>query len=621
MDSCSSRWGTWRCQLATAVLTFAVLCGTTTATATAVTPATQGHEQQVAAALRNYTGVSQEVCDATCTAVLNRLRGTSTSTAPSSAGARAVLTEAAQFGWKARLMAPVSSLGVLSIANSVTTTFAVGFGIGTIANHMIFHFGMDVSRPNQAGVTVTNQNLYPVAKGHKIHDYTTACSSGILCVQEDGFLWTYTKTTSAGTQAGWDSTYYYADDETDTSYWPPCPNGATQLKDPARGQMTYCFFGASSMELDDPPSSSGSYDSLQGYPSPIPTLGDTTNDIGSYLDDFPNLRDTIDNVLGGPGQDPADPLVEETVPSCEGLSYAACVDALEEAGFDGTKTRVVLDFDQADLDSPAGSVILTAPAEGQEVDIGSAFAITTNPEAADMPFLVPEFDTAPGEDGELFVEELEGLGLDAAPIYENIEYDGGTVYETDPPSGTRVLPADPIQVRIKTRSEPNRCETPTNEDPGTSRGWNVETSQYDVVGTPPVSGGTFIDSDGNHAELRWGRTQPTQKKRGGFAVRWEGWGYRKIKAKHGWGTDIEARTRTAMTAGLAVPDDVADHSEMIRYYGPPFSRSQGVICQQIVVAQYRQSVDEASAERPAKGIITSYAQEVGVEVPAELADL
>lgn len=98
----------------------------------------------------------------------------------------------------------------------------------------------------------------------------------------------------------------------------------------------------------------------------------------------------------------------------------------------------------------------------------------------------------------------------------------------------------------------------------------------------------------NPVRLRWGNTWKSPI-RG-----WKGWGYRKIKVKHGWSAQI----RTNVAAALAAPPAESEGTEWV--YQTEYTY-KGSTCIIRVVVEYGQRPLEASKGYPAAHILTAYA--------------
>ena len=113
---------------------------------------------------------------------------------------------------------------------------------------------------------------------------------------------------------------------------------------------------------------------------------------------------------------------------------------------------------------------------------------------------------------------------------------------------------------------------------------------FDVIDDPSlVERATFLSLRGN-TTLRWGRVTGEE----GF----RGWGYRHIKAKHGWGSVDETATRAALLTSVfdnrRTPDSYV-------FVGPEYVRN-GIVCVRQVIVN-----ESAIGEEPeAREIATSY---------------
>jgi hypothetical protein len=94
--------------------------------------------------------------------------------------------------------------------------------------------------------------------------------------------------------------------------------------------------------------------------------------------------------------------------------------------------------------------------------------------------------------------------------------------------------------------------------------------------------------------LRWGRTNYNPL-RG-----WLGWGYRKIKAKHGWSAAIRGRVAAAL---LTPPSEKFG----TRWWYEMDYVNKGTNCHILVSVQYAQQTFERTRGYPAAHIVTVYA--------------
>lgn len=97
-----------------------------------------------------------------------------------------------------------------------------------------------------------------------------------------------------------------------------------------------------------------------------------------------------------------------TMPDCTGLTQDQCTALLESAGEIGTITIETLSPGGANVDLPAGSIVSTDPAGGAQVDSNTAITISVNPDAADMPFALPQ--PLSNETYDQYIARLQALG-------------------------------------------------------------------------------------------------------------------------------------------------------------------------------------------------------------------
>jgi hypothetical protein len=99
----------------------------------------------------------------------------------------------------------------------------------------------------------------------------------------------------------------------------------------------------------------------------------------------------------------------------------------------------------------------------------------------------------------------------------------------------------------------------------------------------------------NPVYLRWGRTNYNLLKG------WLGWGYRKIKAKHGWSAAIRGRVATA----LLTPDLLLQFGTRWVYQMNHVNKRTN--CRILVSVQYTPQTFEQTRGYPAAHIVTVYA--------------
>lgn len=167
-----------------------------------------------------------------------------------------------------------------------------------------------------------------------------------------------------------------------------------------------------------------------------------------------------------PGSEVPSPYaLEVVIPDCDGLLYAACEELLEERGL--KVTRVTRTWETADTDAEPDEVLELDPSKATEVEKGTTVTVTTNPDEAGMPIVIPE----PGA-RETYDEYAAKLnpGLtperkDLTEAYIDPARGPDEVVSTTPGPGTRVNPTTGAEVTVRT----NPAEAPA---PGTA-GWTA----------------------------------------------------------------------------------------------------------------------------------------------------
>jgi len=136
-------------------------------------------------------------------------------------------------------------------------------------------------------------------------------------------------------------------------------------------------------------------------------------------------------------------------------------------------------------------------------------------------------------------------------------------------------------------------------------------AHYDTVPSGEFPPSSVVPEDGlpatgGPAYMRWGWTSLSHKE----TIDWQGWGYRKIVAKHGWGATALERTSEAL---LSAPVRVSGYD---RYVGPPYPSQSGTLaaCEWVVSVQ-RDPLEtperpEQSEGVPMNGIITAHGRYV-----------
>lgn len=124
----------------------------------------------------------------------------------------------------------------------------------------------------------------------------------------------------------------------------------------------------------------------------------------------------------------------------------------------------------------------------------------------------------------------------------------------------------------------------------------VPDSIYPAGGLPSINGQVY---------LRWGVSTVALDN---THIEWRGWGYRKIKAKHGWGPDDLEATRVALLDAAPKPHPKVPGRAI--YQGPEYAGRNGARCRRLVVVDHEFTEDDAGAPNPA-GIITSFGWRIG----------
>lgn len=131
----------------------------------------------------------------------------------------------------------------------------------------------------------------------------------------------------------------------------------------------------------------------------------------------------------------------------------------------------------------------------------------------------------------------------------------------------------------------------------------VPQAEFPPGSSVPESG---LPGVGGPAYMRWGWAALDAEK---AFIGWEGWGYRKIVAKHGWGPTALQKTTEALqtTPGRSGPFGGYD-----QYVGPPYGSRSGrpAACEWIVSVQRAPEEEperpEMSQAAPMGGIITAH---------------
>lgn len=249
----------------------------------------------------------------------------------------------------------------------------------------------------------------------------------------------------------------------DASYWLTRPTGAACLK--AGGGETYgqnvtaVRLAMEGLQVeynstDDPAVPNTS------YTAPSNWADETAKALQAGTPEADRVGEYVASEIPGSGVPNPYPLTVE-VPNCDGLVYAACEELLEERGLN--VTRVTRTWETADTDAEPDEVLELNPAKATEVEKATTVTVTTNPNKAGMPIVIPE----PGarETYDEYASKLNpGLTperIDLTEAYIDPARGPGEVVSTSPSPGTRVNPSTGGEVTVRT----NPAEAPA---PGTS---------------------------------------------------------------------------------------------------------------------------------------------------------
>jgi hypothetical protein len=164
-----------------------------------------------------------------------------------------------------------------------------------------------------------------------------------------------------------------------------------------------------------------------------------------------------------PGSGVKDPYPHKvSVPSCSGEAWIECKEDLEE--LDLKPERKELDWSDARLDLAPDEVVELSPAPGTKISVPTETKtiVTTNPEEAGMPLVVPDL-----VDGETYADYITKLAPGLNPERHNV----GEAF-TDPHVGPNAV--------LRTHPDPG-----TRLDPSTEHDVDIETNPPDA---PPAAG-------------------------------------------------------------------------------------------------------------------------------------
>ena len=291
------------------------------------------------------------------------------------------------------------------------------------------------------------------------------------------------------------------------------------------------------------------------------------------------------------------------LPSCGGLTYESCVVRLEAAGFTNVR-RSDLGHDAADLDKPPNAVIDTSPASGSKTSPTDEIVVVTNP--SEMPLLVP----APREDEDVdvYLGRLRDAGVSNADIVLQERWP----WSTGDPAGA-VIAAQPVgrqprSVRVTVEHQrKNSCDRSPKVEPYAPgddvadkwdpfRGGIVHDPTWAVDPTFPTPA-SAIEGE---ATLYWGSAWIAADPQNG----WQGFGYRKIAAQHGFSREDEISTRVVLSTAAPTPHPTGINRE--RFIGDRYAGLDGRPCERVVIIEWAPKPGDPAAEH----LITSYGRPV-----------
>lgn len=151
------------------------------------------------------------------------------------------------------------------------------------------------------------------------------------------------------------------------------------------------------------------------------------------------------------GSEVVDPYVTEVeLPDCVGVPWTTCRDTLEELEL--VPERVELDWQTADIELAPDTVVQTEPLPGVELETGTKVTVTTNPDEAGMPLIIPTPE--PGETYDEYVARLSpGLNpsrSNVSPEFTDPSVGPNGVLRVIPQPGTRANPESETEVEVQT---------------------------------------------------------------------------------------------------------------------------------------------------------------------------
>ena len=234
-----------------------------------------------------------------------------------------------------------------------------------------------------------------------------------------------------------------------------------------------------------------------------------------------------------------------------------------------------------------------------------------NPESS--PIKMPSITV--GESAADYEQCLEQLGIETTVQTlpeSDLEVANGEVVETDPEPGTTVDPQTVIATiaanpatRVKSDNDP-RCEhNPTPGDPGAAPADGSDYPQYQDAPAPWSDPYPGFDPALHppHAEsipLRYGEQEIDID---------DGWGWRHIRAKHGYGAEEQQATQQALASDPSPTLRFASTRQWVfhYYYKAPDGSGGEIDCVRSVPVQFDADRKQLGMDdQTMKGIITSY---------------
>ncbi len=231
-------------------------------------------------------------------------------------------------------------------------------------------------------------------------------------------------------------------------------------------------------------------------------------------------------------------------------------------------------------------------------------------------------DIQPGEGPADYETCLEHLGItnyqrETVPAGQAVlDQPAGAMASVAPGEGSEINPGDDVVERINpdplpdplTQGEDDRsaCDRSTPEYPVPRPPSQQSITTFDpITDSTLVADPTFPSSHGN-TTLRWGTVTLDM---GSGTPDYEGWGYQKTKAKHGWSLLDDADTRQALIDGIARPVERDQGVDPFEFYGREYEQN-GVRCVREVLVDFGTHPGESDP----KAIITSLGRPAA-EVP------